>query len=124
MNRRCLLVLSALIIGLVAHPTLGQQLNCHNQKECDFEFLSRKLVEAALPANPADIIGKAFCAGTGGGSIWCGTVVGMEFSASSNVLYVYIDRRSQRAYFDAIFDFTTKTWRGDGLIDWISIDGK
>lgn len=125
MNRRSLALFVLIIVGLAAsHPTTAQQLNCHNQKECDRTILSRNLVDAGLPANPADIIDKAFCAGTGGGNVWCGTVRGFDFSGGRLVLM--IDRGDQSLAVD--FDFKKKAWKIlSGLVpavDWIHIAEK
>jgi|GEM_PF-3917145 len=116
-----LLVVTFLVFG--SQPTQAQCRYEENPKDCDLKILSQKLTEVGFPANPADIIGKAFCAGTGDGNSWCGTAIGIEFSTSENRLTVFIDLRSQRAYFVAFFDFTTKTWRGSSSIAWVSVAG-
>lgn len=118
-----LLVVTFLVFG--SQPAQAECRDSRSQEECDLSILSQKLTEAGLPASPADIIGKAFCAGSGGGSSWCGTVIALTLDYRSwpgGNLHLRVDEVGSAPTTHAVFSFEEKKWRvSDRPVDWISV---
>lgn len=117
-------VLLLVLVGFIAAP-LALQAQCRNEenpKECDLSILANKLTMAALPADPAEVVGHVFCAGLEDGKIFCGTVSSLFFRPSTNHLRLVVGDRPPREVF---YLPDIKTWEVLGeRATWFSITPK